>query len=132
MYIFLIKMTSASYRQLSEIYRRNFVAKEAFQSRGSSHVTSGYSLCQRQVVKGRYIKSTIEHLTAFEEDGSEMLDTAVAAAGTLSDSGRHQPGWLITRRQDDPHRVSCGEEGKSRSHQCRHRTSPDGRLSSRL
>ena len=62
-----------------------------------------------------------------EEDGLEMLDAAAAAAadGTWTDSVLHQPGCIITRQQDHPHRISCLARTRRRSHQCRHRKGPE-------
>jgi len=51
-----------------------------------------------------------------EEDGSEMLDAAAAAADTWAQSAGRQPDWLITCRQDHPHWVSLAIQGQSRSH----------------
>ena len=72
-----------------------------------------------------------------KEDGSEMLDTAAAAAaddagGTWTDSDNDKPGWSITGRQDHPHRLSDGVHGQRRSHQFSDRRSSQRRPSPRL
>ena len=50
-----------------------------------------------------------------------MLDSAAAAAGTWTCSGRRQPGWIITRRQDHPHRVSSVVRARRSGDQRRYR-----------
>jgi len=45
-----------------------------------------------------------------------MLDAAAAAADTWTESAGHPPGWLTTRRQDHPDRVSLAIQEQSRSH----------------
>ena len=56
-----------------------------------------------------------------DEDGWEMLVAAAAAAGggTWTDSGLHQPGCIIFRQQDHPHRLSRVVRARWRSHQRR-------------
>ena len=62
-----------------------------------------------------------------DEDGSEMLDAAAAAAaaGTRTDSDLHQPGCIITRQQNYPHRLSYVACTGRRSDQRRYRKSSE-------
>jgi len=73
------------------------------------------------------VSSNVSRLV--QEDGSEMLDAAAAAADTWTQSVGRQPGWLITRRQHHPDRVSCILRARRRSYQRRHRTGSGRRTS---
>ena len=63
-----------------------------------------------------------------DEDGWEMLVAAAAAAaggGTWTDSALHQPGCIITRQQNYPHRLSYVACTGRRSDQRRYRKSSE-------